>query len=867
MLNDKYNPKDFEDEIYKMWEEGEYFKPEDNSTKPSYSIVMPPPNITGVLHMGHAIDNTFQDILIRYKRMTGHNTLWVPGTDHAAIATEAKIVAKLKEEGITKEDLGREKFLERAWEWKKEYGGTIEKQLRKLGASCDWSRERFTMDEGLSNAVLEVFVKLYNEGLISRGKRMINWCPTCKTSISDAEVEFEEEDGNIWYIKYLGENGKDIVVATTRPETMLGDTAIAVNPQDEKFKDMVGKFVTVPLINRKIPIIADDFVELGFGTGAVKITPAHDTNDYQAGLRHNLEIIEVFDENNKMLNLLPKYQGLDIMEARKLIVEDLKASGNLIKVEEYRHNVSKCYRCHHAVEPKISEQWFLKMKELAKPAIDIVKSGEIKFVPSRFEKIYFNWMENIQDWCISRQLWWGHRIPAYYCQNCGETVVSKTKPNICPKCGKSHFVQDEDTLDTWFSSALWPFSTLGYPNETEDYKRFFPTNTLVTAYDIIFFWVARMIFSSLKHTGKKPFDTVIIHGLIRDSQGRKMSKSLGNGIDPLKIINDFGADALRFALISGTSIGNDSRFSDEKLDSARNFVNKIWNASKFVLMNLKGDYSKEIDYKNLCLEDKWLLNKLNNIVKDYHKAFDKFDLAGALDKVYTFAWDEFCDWYIEMSKPRLYDENSSTKETALGVLTYVLKTILQLLHPFMPFVTEKIYDEFNDNKIIISQIPAYDKTIKYNKEEKLVESLKGIITSIRNVRAKMNIHPTKKSKIIFKSSLYDDLIKDAQSFLLKLGFGDALEIGEEPTGATTVVSNDLTAYLPLNDLIDKEAEILRLQNEEKKLTIEFDKLSLMLNNENFINKAPKEKVEQIKSRVAELTLMLKTIKEKQKDFV
>lgn len=867
MLDNKFDPSSFEDEIYKNWENGGYFKPDLNSNKKPYTIVMPPPNITGVLHMGHAIDNTIQDLLIRYKRMTGYNALWVPGTDHAAIATEAKIVEKLKIEGISKESLGREKFLKRAWEWKEEYGGTINRQLRRLGASCDWSRERFTMDEGLSKAVQHVFIKLYNKGLIYRGKRMINWCPYCKTSISDAEVEFVEEASHIWHIKYKSaDGGKDIIVATTRPETMLGDTAIAVNPNDEKYQDMIGKQVIVPIVNRTIPIIADDFVELGFGTGAVKITPAHDPNDYQAGLRHNLEIIEVFDSTNKMLDLVPEYKGLDILEARKLIVDKLEKLGALVKTEDYNHNVGKCYRCHNSVEPRISEEWFVKMKPLAQPAIQAVKSGEIKFVPARFSKIYYNWMENIQDWCISRQLWWGHRIPAYYCQKCGEITVASSCPEKCSKCGHTHLVQDEGTLDTWFSSALWPFSTLGYPEKTVDFNKFFPTNTLVTGYDIIFFWVARMIFSSIEHTGKIPFDTVVIHGLVRDAQGRKMSKSLGNGIDPIKVIEEYGADALRFALIQGTAMGNDTRFSAEKLESSKNFVNKIWNASKFVLMNLNGETNKQIDYTTLKLEDKWILNKLNSLINEYHSDFEKFDFAGALDKVYSFVWDEFCDWYIEMSKPRLYDQASTTKDNAQAVLTYVLTTSLKLLHPFMPYVTEKIYDEFTSEKLIISQIPNYNKELNFSREEEIVEKLKNIIVAIRNVRAKMNIHPTKKSQIIFKTSNYDYLILQAESFLTKLGFGDKICIGEEPSGATTVVANDLTCYLPLNDLIDKEAELNRLQNEYSKAKAEFDKLDAMLKNENFLTKAPKEKVEQIKNRTNELTGILKTIEEKQSQF-
>lgn len=719
-LEDKFNPKNFEEEIYKRWEEKEYFKPSEDKTKKPYTIVIPPPNITGKLHMGHALDETLQDILIRYKRMEGYNCLWLPGTDHAAIATEVKIVEKLKQQGIEKKNLTREQFLEKAWEWKKEYGGTILNQLKKLGCSCDWSRERFTMDEGLSNAVKYVFIKLYEKGLIYKGKRMINWCPSCNTSISDAEVEFEEEPTHLWHIRYkVKDEDKYLIVATTRPETMLGDTGVAVHPEDERYKDLVGKKVILPIMNREIPIVADDFVEKEFGTGAVKLTPAHDPNDYAASQRHNLEIIEVFDENWKMGNLVPEYKGLDIYEARKRIVEKLQEIGALVKIEDYTHNVGKCYRCHHTIEPKISEQWFVKMKPLAEPAIKAVKDGKTRFIPERFDKIYYNWMDNIQDWCISRQLWWGHRIPAYYCTKCNNIMVTESIPHKCEKCGNTEFTQDEDTLDTWFSSALWPFSTLGWPEQTEDLKYFYPTSTLVTGYDIIFFWVARMIFSAIEHTGEVPFKDVFIHGIVRDSLGRKMSKSLGNGIDPLEIIEKYGTDALRFSLVLGISPGNDIRYMPEKLESAANFANKLWNASKFVLGNLE-----EIDYdtmpQKLCYEDKWILSKLNKLIKETTINLNNYDLGVWTQKVYDFIWGEFCDWYIEMVKPRLYDKENKTREAAQYTLNKVLGDSLKLLHPIMPFITEEIYTKLynNDESIMISSWPQYSEEFNFAKEEK-----------------------------------------------------------------------------------------------------------------------------------------------------
>ncbi len=866
-LNDKYIPKDFEEKLYKEWEANGYFKATVDKSKEPFTIVMPPPNITGKLHMGHALDNTLQDILIRFKRMMGYNALWVPGTDHAAIATEAKIVESLKKEGIKKEDLTREEFLEKAWEWKKEYGGTIVKQLRKLGCSCDWDRERFTMDEGLSEAVLKVFVDLYNKGLIYKGKRMTNWCPTCKTAISDAEVEFEEEPSHLWHIKYSSRDGKySVIVATTRPETMLGDTAVAVHPDDERYKDLIGKTVVLPLVNKEIPIVADDFVEKEFGTGAVKITPAHDPNDYATALRHNLEIIDVFDDEAKMLDIVPKYQGMDTLIAREEIVKDLEKAGVLVKIEDYTHNVGKCYRCHSTIEPKPSEQWFVKMEPLAKPAIKAVKEGKTKFVPERFSKTYYNWMENIQDWCISRQIWWGHRIPAYYCNECGEIMVSATKPEKCSKCGSTNLRQDEDTLDTWFSSALWPFSTLGYPNETEDLKYFYPTSTLVTGYDIIFFWVARMIFSAIEHTGEVPFNTVFIHGIVRDSLGRKMSKSLGNGIDPLEVIDQYGTDALRFSLVQNTSPGNDLRYMPEKIEAAGNFANKIWNASKFVLMNLTKD--EEIfnyDINKLKIEDKWILSKLNNTIREVTENINNYDLGVALQKIYDFIWDEFCDWYIEMVKPRLYDTENPTRLEAEFTLNYVLTSSLKLLHPFMPFVTDEIYTKLigTEKTIMLTAWPKAEEKFDFNIEAEQVEVLKQIITSIRNARANMNIHPAKKSQIMFVTESFNEAIKDGDAFIKKLGFGEGIIISKVkeniPENALAVTAPGLEAYIPLAELIDKEAELARLSREKEKATLEFNKLDTMLNNQGFVTKAPESKVNEIRNRCEELKNILGNI--------
>lgn len=867
-LEGKYEPHEFEDEIYKNWEEKGYFKPSGDKTKESYCIMMPPPNVTGKLHMGHALDGTLQDILIRYKRMQGFNTLWLPGTDHAAISTEVKIIEKLKEEGIDKHDLGREKFLERAWDWTKEYGGTIVKQQKKLGCSADWSRARFTMDEGLSKAVLVVFKKLYDKGYIYKGKRMINWCPCCNTSISDAEVEYEEEPTHLWHIKYkvVGED-RYLTVATTRPETMLGDTAVAVHPDDERYKDLIGKKCILPIMNKEIPIIADEFVEMDFGTGCVKITPAHDPNDYQAALSHNLEIIQVFDENFKMGDLCEEYKGMDLLEAREAIVNKLKELGNLVKIEDYVHNVGKHDRCKSTIEPKISDQWFVSMKEMAKPAIEAVKNGDTRFIPQKFEKTYFNWLNNIQDWCISRQIWWGHQIPAYYCDECGHINVDITKPEKCEKCGSTKLTQDPDTLDTWFSSALWPFSTLGWPEETEDFKTFFPTNTLVTGYDIIFFWVVRMMFSSLEQTGKVPFKDVLMHGIVRDSQGRKMSKSLGNGIDPLEIIDKYSADALRFSLISGTTAGNDMRFMPEKLEAASNFANKVWNAAKFVLMNLE-DYDNNNEKIELCIEDKWILSKLNTLITEVKVNMDNYDLGVALDKIYTFIWNEFCDWYIEIAKTRLYNKENTTRKTAQYVLNKVLGDSLKLLHPFMPFVTEKIYKELynNDESIMISIYPEYSKDLEFKDEEQAVEELKEVITGIRNARAKMNVHPSKKSKLIFVTKKYTNIIKESEEFLKKLGFGEEIEIRENkeniPQNAVSIVSSNLELFIPFEDLVDIKEEIERLEKEKAKVLVEKEKTDKMLSNPGFVAKAPAAKVEEEKEKQAKFNEMIKTIEER-----
>ena len=871
-IEGKYNPKDFEEEIYNYWEEKKYFKPSMDKTKPSFSIVMPPPNVTGKLHMGHALDDTIQDVLIRAKRMQGYNTLYLPGSDHASIATEAKVVDKIKKEGHTKEELGREKFLEEAWAWTRKYGGEIENQQKRLGCSCDWDRKRFTLDEGLSDAVLEEFCNLYKDGLIYRGKRMINWCPYCHSSISDIEVEYSEEQSHLWHIRYQIKGTNDYVeVATTRPETMLGDTAVAVNPKDERYKDIVGKTCILPIVNREIPIIADDFVDMEFGTGCVKITPAHDMNDYQAGLKHNLPIIEVLDESNIMNDLVPEYKGLTAIEARPLVVEKLKELGALVSIEDYTHNVGKCYRCHNTVEPRISEQWFVAMKKLAEPAIKAVKNGDIRFVPKKYEKTYFNWMENIQDWCISRQLWWGHRIPAYYCDDCKAVTVSKEKAVKCEKCGSTHIHQDEDTLDTWFSSALWPFSTMGWPNtNAEDFKTFYPTNCLVTAYDIIFFWVARMIFSGLYATGKKPFSDIVMHGLVRDSQGRKMSKSLGNGIDPIEVMDKYGTDSLRFSVLSGTTMGNDIKYMPEKLDQASNFANKIWNAAKFITMNAASDeeikeFSKNV--KGLKPEDKWIIGKLNKLIDEVTENIENYDLGIALDNIYTFLWDEFCDWYIEMSKTRF---NTEDKVIVSYVLDYVFRNSLKLLHPFMPFITEKLYSHLvnYDNKdIIISDWPV-DSKENFEEDMEYIEEIKNTIVQIRNIRTNMNIHPSKKVQLIVvtNNKSYVEKIKLDEEFIKKLGFGSKLVVQNNEDGiesnAISISNANLKVFMPFNELVDIKEELNRLEEEKAKLESEVERSNKILSNQGFISKAPKAKVDEEKEKLEKYTKMLEETKER-----
>ena len=833
--------------------------------------------------MGHALDDTIQDVLIRFKRMQGFDTLWLPGSDHAAISTEMKVVQKIAKEGKTKQDLGREKFLEEAWDWTHEYGGIIQKQQRKLGCSCDWERNRFTLDEGMSDAVLEQFIKLYEKGLIYKGKRMVNWCTSCKTSISDAEVEYKEEPSHLWHIRYkiTGTDDKYIIVATTRPETMLGDTAVAVHPDDERYKDLVGKTCILPIMNKEIPIIADEFVEKDFGTGCVKITPAHDMNDYQAGLRHNLEIIEVFDENFKMGNLVPELKGMDLLDARKVIVNKLEQLGALVKTEEYTHNVAKCERCKNTIEPKISTQWFVNMKDLAKRAADSVRNGEMRFVPKRYEKQYFNWLDNIQDWCISRQLWWGHRIPAYYCDECGEINVAKEMPKQCKKCGSTHLTQDEDTLDTWFSSALWPFSTLGWPNiESEDYKRFYPTNVLVTGFDIITFWVSRMMTQGLEFTNQVPFKDVVIHGLIRDSQGRKMSKTLGNGIDPIEVIDKYGADSLRFSVLSGTTMGNDIRYMPEKLEQASNFANKIWNAAKFIINSnvnendikeagkrIYNKENKEYNKDSLAIEDKWILNKLDKLLFEVTTNIENYDLGIALDKIYNFIWNEFCDWYIEMVKPRIYSDNYEIKTNVCYILNYVFGTALKLLHPFMPFVTTKIYSELvsYDNKdLMISNWPEVKKNFSFENEEKLVEQLKETIVEIRNVRANMNIHPSKKSELIFVSKSNKKELEQSKEFILKLGFGNELKIQENKDGikdnAIGIIKGEIELYIPFEGLIDLAEEKKRLEAEKEKLENEVLRCEKMLSNPGFVNKAPESKIKEEKEKLTKYNNMLQNVK-------
>ena len=855
-LAKSYNPKEVEDKIYDFWMEGGYFRAEVDRSKKPYTIVMPPPNITGQLHIGHALDNTLQDILIRYRRMQGYAALWLPGTDHASIATEAKIVEAMKAEGITKEDIGREAFLERAWAWKREYGGRICSQLRKLGSSCDWSRERFTMDEGCSDAVKEVFVRLYEKGLIYRGERIINWCPHCCTSISDAEVEFEEQDGFFWHLRYPLTDGSGFVeLATTRPETLLGDTAIAVNPDDERYKAFVGKTVTLPIVGREIPVVADSYVDMEFGTGVVKITPAHDPNDFEVGLRHNLPIINVMDDTAHMNeNAGEKYQGMDRYECRKAIVKDLEEGGFLVKIEPHSHNVGTCYRCGTTVEPRVSMQWFVKMQPLAEPAIDCVKTGKTKFVPERFEKVYFHWMENIRDWCISRQLWWGHRIPAYYCADCGEMTVSKEDVTVCPKCGGTHIRQDEDTLDTWFSSALWPFSTLGWPNNTEELDFFYPTNTLVTGYDIIFFWVARMIFSGMENMKAQPFDTVFIHGIIRDELGRKMSKSLGNGVDPLLLIDQYGADALRFFLATGNSPGNDMRFSDKRVESCRNFANKLYNASRFVHMNIDDhDIPCELP-ETLTTEDKWIISAVNTVAKEVADNLDKFELGIAVQKLYDFIWDCYCDWYIELTKSRLREEGE-TATNARKVLVWVLERTLRLLHPFMPFITEEIWQTFphetEGETIMLQKYPEYDEALNFPEEVAATEKIMEAITAIRTRRNEMNVPPSKKAKVYIATKNADTYNLGAK-FIVSLASATEVEIAEEfeLEGAVTIVVSDAKIYIPMNELVDKEAELARLTKEYKQVEKLLAQDEGKLNNAGFMAKAPEAVVEKIKSQAA-----------------
>ena len=870
-LEGNYNPKEFEENLYNKWEENGYFKPSMDTSKKSYTIMMPPPNVTGKLHMGHALDASIQDYLIRYKRMKGFNTLWLPGMDHAAISTEMKVVESLRNQGIKKSDLTREQFLEKAWDWTKEYGGTIQKQQRKLGCSCDWSRSRFTLDEGLSKAVQTVFLKLYEKGYIYKGKRMINWCPSCKTSISDAEVEYKEEQSHLWYIKYpiKGRNGEYLTVATTRPETMLGDTGVAVNPKDGRFRYLIGEKCILPLMNKEIPIVADPFVDMEFGTGCVKLTPCHDMNDYQAGKKNNLEFVEVFDSNSIMHDLIPEVAGMKAIDARKVIVNMLKEQGFLLKIEDYTHNVAKCERCKTTIEPTISDQWFVKMDELAKPAIKVVKENKVRFIPSKYDKTYFNWMENLQDWCISRQLYWGHRISAYYCDNCGEIHVGNKMPEKCTKCGHTKLTQDPDTLDTWFSSALWPFSTLGWPEKTEDLKTFYPTNTLVTGYEIISLWVSRMIFSGLEYVGDIPFENVIIHGMVRDDQGRKMSKTLGNGVDPLDVIEQYGCDALRFSLVLGITFGNDIRYIPAKVEQGANFANKIWNASKFVLSNLE-DYDQNYKPENLCLEDKWILSKVNRLAKEMSINIDNFDLGVATQKIYDFIWNEFCDWYIEIAKTRLYDKNCTTRKEAQYTLNKVLSDSLKMLHPIMPFITDTIYTKLynDDDSIMISSYPEYTEELKFEKEEEKIEKLKEIIVGIRNVRNNMNVHPSKKSDLIFVTTEHEDVIKESEDFIKKLGFAENIKIQTNkdgiPQNAISVLVEGIELYIPFEDLVDIEEEKQRLNTEKDKLEAEVERATKMLSNPGFINKAPETKVNEEKAKLEKYKEMLETVKERLK---
>lgn len=859
-----YEPKEVEDRIYDFWMKGKYFHAEVDPKKKPYTIVIPPPNITGQLHLGHAMDETLQDTLIRWRRMQGYSALWLPGTDHASIATEAKIVEAMRKEGITKEEIGREKFLERAWAWKDQYGGRIVEQLKKLGSSCDWDRLRFTMDEGCNKAVNHVFKKLYDKGLIYRGERIINWCPHCKTSISDAEVVFEEKEGSFWHLRYpLSDGSGYIELATTRPETMLGDTAVAVHPDDERYKALVGKTVILPLVNKEIPIIADSYVEQDFGTGVVKITPAHDPNDFEVGLRHNLPVINVMDDGGVINENGGKYAGMPALEARKQIVKDLDEAGFLIKIEPIKHNVGTCYRCGTVVEPRVSTQWFVKMEPLAKSAIDAVKDGDIRFIPERMDKVYYNWMENIKDWCISRQLWWGHQIPAWYCE-CGETIVSETVPTVCPKCGGTHLTRDPDTLDTWFSSALWPFSTLGWPDNTEELKYFYPTNTLVTGYDIIFFWVARMIFSGLEHMGEVPFNTVFFHGLIRDAQGRKMSKSLGNGVDPLDVISVYGADALRFTLVTGNSPGNDLRFSEEKVSASRNFANKIWNAARFILMNIEG---KDIDCalpKKLYTSDKWILNRFNNVTAAVTENLEKFELGMAVSKLYDFIWDDFCDWYIELAKIRMNGADEESADSARRVLVWTMSNTLKLLHPFMPYITEEIWQTLphDGEALIVAKWPEYDEALSFPQEAKNLENVMALIRAIRTRRNEMNVPPSKKAHIYIDTA-HPAPYEEASEFIARLAYGSKVEIGTgfDVQGAVTAVTDDAKALLPMDDLVDKAAETARLNKELANAQKQLDTVKAKLANEKFTSKAPQNVIDGVKANGEKLEAKIKLILE------
>ena len=870
-MNKTYNPSEIEDRLYKKWLDKKYFHAEVDRSKKPFTIVMPPPNITGQLHMGHALDNTLQDILIRFKRMQGYNALWQPGTDHASIATEVKVTNKLREEGIDKEELGREGFLKRTWEWREEYGGRIVSQLKKLGSSADWDRERFTMDEGCSKAVQEVFIRLYEKGYIYQGSRIINWCPVCQTSISDAEVEYEDQAGHFWHINYpIVGTDKCIEIATTRPETMLGDTAIAVHPDDERYKDLVGKMVLLPIVNKEIPIVADSYVDKEFGTGAVKITPAHDPNDFEVGKRHNLEEINILNDDGTINENGGKFEGMDRYEARKAIVKELEEGGYLVRIENHEHNVGTHDRCHTTVEPMVKKQWFVKMNEMAKLAIEAVKNGDLRFVPGHFDRTYLHWLENIRDWCISRQLWWGHRIPAYYCDDCGEIVVAKETPSVCPKCGCTHFTQDEDTLDTWFSSALWPFSTLGWPDKTEDLDYFYPTNVLVTGYDIIFFWVIRMVFSGYEQTGKCPFSDVLIHGLVRDEQGRKMSKSLGNGIDPLEIIDQYGADALRLTLVTGNAPGNDMRYSEKKIIASRNFANKVWNASRFMLMNIEKADLSNVSLDDLTPADKWILSKANSLVKEVTDNMENYDFGVAVSKLNDFIWEEFCDWYIEMVKPRLYNEEDTTKAAALFTLKKVLTISLKLLHPYMPFITEEIFCSLQDEEesIMVSDWPVFEEAFDFKAEENEVEVIKNAVRNIRNLRADMNVPPSKKASVYVVSEKEEvrKVFEDSRVFFATLGYASEVHVQADKAGiaddAVSTVIPDAVIYMPFAELVDVEKEIARLEKEAKRLEGEIKRAKGMLSNEKFISKAPAAKVEAEKEKLEKYTSMAAQVAER-----